>query len=250
MCSLFWGLDSIITYPAHDYHSFRYIFMNYLSSDNNLFCFLFRPHSWWHSFHCFGGFVEEHCRVWLSVILHRHGTHSVQHAYSHEKAYVGATSLFCNSLGPYMKALTECVVWNCKKQMRPETYLGAWIMPMICEFPQYIGWASQDSQCSGWRCGCAWQMCTLGRHFHVCVVSMSPWTALILHYCSCCVLHTVFSFLFTMVSLLSTMSYLFDPIFHMYSGIFSTAYNNFFSFTLGRWGTDALRPDVQGVEDI
>ena len=35
------------------------------------------PIPWWHSFHCFGGFVEEHCRVWLSVILHRHGTHSV-----------------------------------------------------------------------------------------------------------------------------------------------------------------------------
>ena len=79
MSSISWGLDSIIAYPACDHHSFRYIFMNYLSSDYNYnpFSFLFGPHSLVTQYPLLGGCVEEHCSVWLSVNLHRHGTHFI-----------------------------------------------------------------------------------------------------------------------------------------------------------------------------
>ena len=63
-----------------------------------------------------------------------------QLAYSYKKAYAGAALLFCRSLGPHIEALTEHAVWNCKRQMYPVTYLGAWIVPILCGFPQYIGW--------------------------------------------------------------------------------------------------------------
>ena len=63
-----------------------------------------------------------------------------QHAYSCEKAYARAMSLFCKFLGLYIEALNEHAVWNCKRQMSHVTYLGAKIVPMLCEFPQYIGW--------------------------------------------------------------------------------------------------------------
>ena len=62
------------------------------------------------------------------------------HAYSNEKAYAGATPLFCRSLGPHIKALVEHAVWSCKRQMHPVIYLGAHIVTMFCEFPKYIGW--------------------------------------------------------------------------------------------------------------
>ena len=56
------------------------------------------------------------------------------HAYSYEKGYAGVTLLFCRSLGPYIKAPVEHAVWNLKRGMCPVTYLGALIMPMVCEF--------------------------------------------------------------------------------------------------------------------
>ena len=68
---------------------------------------------------------------------------------------------------------------------------------------------------------------------HFCVVSMShgllSFSIIIL-----VVFCLQFPVTINMMSLLSTMLCLFDPIFHTYSEIFSTANNNLFSFTLQR----------------
>ena len=104
-------------------------------SDSN---FHFRPHS-----------SETVSTSWVDVLRGTYEFGSVslsidmghiwsQHAYSYEKAYTGVASLFCKSLGPYIKTLIEYAVWNCMRQMNPVTYLGACIVPMLCEFPQYI----------------------------------------------------------------------------------------------------------------
>ena len=113
------------------------------------------------------------------------------HAYSYKKAYAGVTLLFYRSLAPHIKALIEHAVWNCTRQMHPVTYFGAWKVPMLCEFPQYIGWGL-TGQPIWWLE--VW-LCTLGKH------SLYPYDeyvlciTLILCYCSCCVLFTIFCFL-------------------------------------------------------
>ena len=141
------------------------------------------------------GHVEEHCRVWLSVTFYRHGTHSVLLCLLIQELFDRATSLFCSSLGPHIKALIEHAVWNCKRQMHPVTYLGAQIVPMLCEFPQYMQWGligQPTLWLEEWLCmadlhiGQAF-MCPCNEYV-LCI-------ALILHYCSCCVPFTIFCFL-------------------------------------------------------
>ena len=88
-----------------------------------------------------GGHIEEHHRIWLGVTLNKQWTHFSWHAYSCKKVYVGETSLFCRSLGPHIKALVEHADWSCTRQMHPVTFFDAWIVPMLCEFPQYISWS-------------------------------------------------------------------------------------------------------------
>ena len=43
-------------------------------------------------------------------------------------------------MGLHIEVLIEHKVWNCIRQMCPITYLGVQIVPMLCEFSQYIGW--------------------------------------------------------------------------------------------------------------
>ena len=117
-----------------------------------------------------------------------------QHAYSYEKAYTGVASLFCKSLGLYIKTLIEYAVWNCMRQINPIIYLGASIVPMLCEFPQYIGWGLTGRPTQWLEVQLPRADLHIGQAFPACLCNQYvSWIAIILHYCSCCVLLTVLS---------------------------------------------------------
>ena len=146
-----------------------------------------------------------------------------QHAYLYEKVAAEMTSLFCWSLEPHIEALIEYAVWNCMREMKSITYGGAHIVPMLCEFPQYIGWGLTGQT----TCWLEVWLCMADLHiWQVFPVSVEQYVSyIVIIICYCFVYCFLLCFIFAML-------HLFNLSFHKYSERCSVLNNNVFSPTL------------------
>ena len=175
--------------------------------------------------------------VWLSVTLHRHGSHLVPAPLFIWEGCNRVASLFCRSLKLHIESLIEYAVWNWMRWMNPITYMGACIVPMLCELPQYIGLGLTGW--STWWLEVWLHMADLHTE-QAFLISVDQYILLIAMVI--CLFVTVFSFLLPVYHFVIIKCYV-DLFIHKYSERHLILNNNFFS-PLQRWETDAIGPNV------